>query len=497
MISHRLWRLVSPVACAVMVLSLHRTSVARVPGDQVGGEFRTNTYTTGLQLSPAVAADGAGGSVVVRQDSLPKIEDVFERRFAPLTNTCRGDCSGDGKVTVNELITGVSIALGELSASKCRALDADNDEKVSVGELVAAVNSALEGCVTPTPTATPIPTPEALSLGIVSVEHTGPGQTPELVFTALEDGVPAGILAKPLTHLAVTIAGPTTDYASYWQYLIQGTGSTGTLSKDAARYRYIFPAPMPSGATGSYAFGLEGYIAPGGPNGPLYASINPVKFVAVTDAIAVPRRSVATDAQCHGCHVSFTAHGGTRRSLDYCVFCHNPNEIDDQEVARFEGVPVDATSESMSFMTHRIHMGSRLTQPYVLGGFPGPAKPNPAGTPIDFSLVVYPGDVGECQACHTVEGHQLPLPSNLLPVLERRTLQCTENPAADADNYCDIRVASGENIIAAETAACIGCHDEPVTAAHAEIMTTADGVATCAVCHAPGKFSDADIYHGT
>ena len=372
------------------------------------------------------------------------------------------------------------------SGSQAPVLRADADAFLQAS--LCALDSGNAGC--------PMPAPEALSLAVVSVESTGPGQTPQLVFTVLENDLPVDILAQPLARLVLTIAGPTTDYATYWQHTIQGSGSVGTLAVDAAGFRYTLPAPMPADATGSYAFGLEGYIEPEGPGGPRYASRNPVVFGAVTDPAPVPRRLVATDAKCDSCHGSLTAHGGTRRSVDYCALCHNPNKVNDQRVARFENGSINAMSESMSFLMHRIHMGTRLTQPFVVGGFPSPTKANPAGTPIDYNLIVYPGDVRDCKDCHMAGTYRLPLASDLLPVVEWTTLQCVEDPVADADDYCDARVVTQQRSIAAETAACIGCHDLPVTSAHAETMTTADGVATCSVCHGPGRSSDAEIYHG-
>jgi len=59
---------------------------------------------------------------------------------------CTGDCSGDGEVTVNELITMVDIALGTTPVSTCSAGDANGDGEVTVNEIVAGVNHALSGC---------------------------------------------------------------------------------------------------------------------------------------------------------------------------------------------------------------------------------------------------------------------------------------------------------------------------------------------------------------
>ncbi|MBI3783986.1 MAG: hypothetical protein HY270_11355 [Deltaproteobacteria bacterium] len=55
-----------------------------------------------------------------------------------------GDCNGDGQVTVDELVTGVNIALGSESLSHCPAFDADGDGAVTVDELILAVQSALD-----------------------------------------------------------------------------------------------------------------------------------------------------------------------------------------------------------------------------------------------------------------------------------------------------------------------------------------------------------------
>jgi hypothetical protein len=62
---------------------------------------------------------------------------------------CVGDCNTSGEVTVSELVTGVSIALGETSLSKCGAFDDNQDGEVTVNELVLAVGNALVGCPKP------------------------------------------------------------------------------------------------------------------------------------------------------------------------------------------------------------------------------------------------------------------------------------------------------------------------------------------------------------
>src|SRR5262249_30286496 len=63
-----------------------------------------------------------------------------------------GDCDGNGEVTVNELIVGVNIALGNRPLSDCAFFDVDSNGQVTVNEIIRAVNVALNG---PPPTATP------------------------------------------------------------------------------------------------------------------------------------------------------------------------------------------------------------------------------------------------------------------------------------------------------------------------------------------------------
>jgi hypothetical protein len=60
--------------------------------------------------------------------------------------SCVGDCSGNGVVTVDEILLGVSIALGDSPLAACRALDTSGDGRVTVDEILQAVNAALNGC---------------------------------------------------------------------------------------------------------------------------------------------------------------------------------------------------------------------------------------------------------------------------------------------------------------------------------------------------------------
>jgi hypothetical protein len=59
---------------------------------------------------------------------------------------CIGDCNDDGVVAVNELISGVNIALGNAAVSTCASFDTSGDGQVGINELISGVNALLNGC---------------------------------------------------------------------------------------------------------------------------------------------------------------------------------------------------------------------------------------------------------------------------------------------------------------------------------------------------------------
>ncbi|MFI5395426.1 MAG: choice-of-anchor Q domain-containing protein [Candidatus Binatia bacterium] len=59
---------------------------------------------------------------------------------------CVGDCRGDNRVSVDEILTMVNIALGNADMSECEIGDANKDGQITVDEILMAVNNALNGC---------------------------------------------------------------------------------------------------------------------------------------------------------------------------------------------------------------------------------------------------------------------------------------------------------------------------------------------------------------
>lgn len=163
-------------------------------GTPVGGEVQLNSYATGVQREPVIAAAGPGRFVVAWESdaedgsstgvrarlfafaatptdgeipadsptAAPTAANPTDTATASATVTatpapastpsrtppedCPGDCNGDGVAAVNELIVGVNIALGNAAVPNCLPVDVDRNGRVTIDELIRAVASALNGC---------------------------------------------------------------------------------------------------------------------------------------------------------------------------------------------------------------------------------------------------------------------------------------------------------------------------------------------------------------
>lgn len=101
---------------------------------------------------------------------------------------CVGDCGGDGRVTVDDLVKGVNIALSTRPVGDCEAFDTDGNGRVFVNELVQGVRATLDGCESPasSPTETRTGTPEPT---VTAMDTITPPPTP----TATETPEPTAI----------------------------------------------------------------------------------------------------------------------------------------------------------------------------------------------------------------------------------------------------------------------------------------------------------------
>jgi OmcA/MtrC family decaheme c-type cytochrome len=116
------------------------------------------------------------------------------------------------------------------------------------------------------------------------------------------------------------------------------------------------------------------------------APFNPVyDFVPDGGAGSGVTKDIADTNNCANCHIEFTMHGGPRKSVEYCVTCHNPGTVDQDS----------GNSLDMAHLVHSIHMGEDRegAAPFTIWGFMDFSHP--------YAEVTYPQSKTYCETCHT------------------------------------------------------------------------------------------------
>jgi OmcA/MtrC family decaheme c-type cytochrome len=231
----------------------------------------------------------------------------------------------------------------------------------------------------------------------------------------------------------------------------------GTFTKAA-------PLAIPAQATGSGSALVVGRAVVDGVRVPESASGKPF---AVTDSRAQARRSVVDINKCNDCHKQLAMHGDTYSgSTEACSECHNPG------FACSAGGSVD-----LKYLIHGLHAGTY----------------NECGH--DFTNVVYPGFLNNCEGCHK--------DNTYYPVAAGATHGSSIDRGADPLSLAD------DTAVSPNVAVCKQCHTSSTAAAHmtqnggdfaagktADGTLVSSGVETCALCHGPGRSADLRVMHG-
>jgi OmcA/MtrC family decaheme c-type cytochrome len=170
---------------------------------------------------------------------------------------------------------------------------------------------------------------------------------------------------------------------------IQGTGeSNGTFTRIAeGEYEYTFRAKVPAGADRNATHTIGAYGSRNLTDLDEGTQYDDDVFHFVPAGGTPAPRDVIRTASCNGCHTDMGFHGGSRKTMEVCVLCHNPQTVD----------PDTGESMDMPVMTHRIHMGAGL--PSVAAG----KKFVIVGhnqSEHDYSKIVFPPDARSCTSCH-------------------------------------------------------------------------------------------------
>jgi hypothetical protein len=99
-----------------------------------------------IDYSDVTAEEAGMAGRSTRTDRVPDTGNLDPGyHYAAYLVSARGDCDGDGRISIDELIFAVRVALAWESLSACTNLDADFDGGVTIDELVAAVGDAMAG----------------------------------------------------------------------------------------------------------------------------------------------------------------------------------------------------------------------------------------------------------------------------------------------------------------------------------------------------------------
>ncbi len=223
-----------------------------------------------------------------------------------------GDCNGDQTVGINELILGVSIALGMRPVSACGAFDRNFNGRVTIDELLRAVGYALNGVPTPPPMATasatvprtqtpfptntpsalptasaaptPIATGTALATVTASVAPTV-SRTPAPSATAPSSPTPTGTAIATSTVLATATASMSpsaTPTVSRTPSVTESPSPTATVTPTTSR------TPTPPS------------LASPTPTATDTGTATPTGTATSTATEALPSAPVITDINCNG-----------------------------------------------------------------------------------------------------------------------------------------------------------------------------------------------------
>ncbi len=162
----------NPVATATATVSPQatRTEVATATATVAASASPTQTGTASVTPTPVASVTATsppsptGSATVAATPTVPTFTASATPTATPTPTTsagatataatatatatieppmCAGDCNGDEMVTIDELIRGVGIALGNLPITDCLGIDRDDSGDVTIDELVGAVAQAL------------------------------------------------------------------------------------------------------------------------------------------------------------------------------------------------------------------------------------------------------------------------------------------------------------------------------------------------------------------
>ena len=274
------------------------------------------------------------------------------------------------------------------------------------------------------------------------------------------------------------ITGDSADQASFEQI-----GSPEPAGE--GEYVYTFSTRLPADADRSRTHTIAAWAARDLSEFEIGQTFAAATFDFVPDGSAAPDVTLSvSDSKCNQCHGTLTAHDN-RSTVAVCITCHQPQSVD----------PDTGNSVDMATMIHKIHMGEELPsvqagEPYQIIGFRQSVH--------DYSHVVFPAGVRNCQTCHVEDRSAVPAPlrEDRTPRRSRSAARAESialSPAATVDQAGTPDV--NRHLMFPSRRACGACHDDVNFATgenHAGgLVQPSDS--QCSRCHIPQGELEFDV----
>lgn len=305
---------------------------------------------------------------------------------------------------------------------------------------------------------------EKINVRITGVSVPDGGGAPTVSLSLTNDigqgltGLPAGNIGFVIAQLTPGSNGGSSEWQSYVTRDSAGipnaqatteTATAGTyVDNDDGTYEYTFANALTAYPGGpvydqskTHRVGIEIRTSSGGfqPEN-IPADNAPFDFVPTGGAPTFTRLIVDSDT-CNACHDNLEMHGEARFDVEYCVQCHNPSSIDGDT-----GNTVD-----MKRLIHNIHSGR---PDYQIVGY--------GGIVHEWSDVVWPQDIRNCQTCHEEDDANTPQASNYRKKPNRAACgTCHYDDGDDTNGKHDFAIEDGVhpfNQLFSDDTQCVDCH---------------------------------------
>ncbi|HSD69109.1 MAG TPA: OmcA/MtrC family decaheme c-type cytochrome, partial [Woeseiaceae bacterium] len=322
--------------------------------------------------------------------------------------------------------------------------------------------------------AVPVTSAEKINVEVLDVDVPAGGGAPTVSISLTNDleqglkGMPAANIRFVISQLSPGVNGG----SSQWQSYI--TRSSGGVANAQATTETAAPARFVDNGDGTYQYTFANALT-AYPGGPVYdqnkthrigveirtssggftpenipANNAPTDFLPTGGAPLFSRLIVDSDT-CNACHDNLEEHGDARFDVEYCVMCHNPSSVN---------VPSGNTVD-MKRLVHNIHSGRPDYQ--IISS---------SGTVHEWSGVVWPQDIRNCQTCHDESDADTPQASNYRLMPNRAACgTCHYDDGVAGNGEHDYAIEDGTHpggFLFSDDTQCVDCHGPDGTVTNSE-----------------------------